>query len=473
LIDTLADYDPTYRGDGVAFEDVVGDAIFGIGTSPSGVKKIDAWIAEAKASPTNLIWRAIAMNQQDAIADVDAILSRIYGSAQPASLEYLQLAINEFKWNKIADVARDSLAFLNTNQKGKFDPKSGIKYIESKRGLDKILATAGHRMLKPLASVGDTLNVILLQMFLAARSTGEAAKVFSLAHTQIEYGRTERAALLKDVRSLAADSIVVAQAKANRISKKWADLVATADVADSKKQSFNAARDARLALVVTVFEGFNLWSARNELENDPASEKLQAMLLAAQLSASSAGLDVFANMVKGLISDQAQSYQALKFVGGTLSATASCIGAWLDSKKAFERARHDDWRLAILYSERAAFQFASGVLTALTTLSYASPTLELVGKKLASRVSTRVLGEVTIAVGARVLAARAALMLASLEVSLFVLSISVIIWVLEDDQLEKWCDRSAFGLKRQKLEDRYQTAEEQRAFLFSALSAVG
>lgn len=48
----------------------------------------------------------------------------------------------------------------------------------------------------------------------------------------------------------------------------------------------------------------------------------------------------------------------------------------------------------------------------------------------------------------RRLLAPAALVFASLEVSIFLLFVSGVIWVFTDDSLEKWGDRCAFGAQR-------------------------
>ena len=76
FFDTLEDYHQSNVADGVKFDDMVGHAVFGISSSPSGVKKIDAWVAEGKASTTqNLVWRTIALNQKTSMADVDALFT--------------------------------------------------------------------------------------------------------------------------------------------------------------------------------------------------------------------------------------------------------------------------------------------------------------------------------------------------------------------------------------------------------------
>lgn len=64
-------------------------------------------------------------------------------------------------------------------------------------------------------------------------------------------------------------------------------------------------------------------------------------------------------------------------------------------------------------------------------------------------------------IATRLLLARTALVFATLEVSIFVLFVSLVIWSFEDNALEAWCDRSAFGAKRKTLSDAYRNADTQ------------
>lgn len=176
-------------------------------------------------------------------------------------------------------------------------------------------------------------------------------------------------------------------------------------------------------------------------------------------------------MVKGLAAagDKAVSYQALKFGGGGLAVVASGYGASLDFVDARKEFGAGDYRIGMLLGIRGVFQSTSAVLTALTALSYCSPLIETFGK----RFGQRLVGRAITVVATRLLVARAALVFASLEVSLFVLFVSGVIWVFTDDELQKWCDRSAFGANRSKvLADAYPNAEIQMKRFGEALREV-
>ncbi len=139
--------------------------------------------------------------------------------------------------------------------------------------------------------------------------------------------------------------------------------------------------------------------------------------------------------------------------------------AWADRGKAIDEG---DYRMAVLFGIRSVFQGTSAVLTALTALSYCSPLIETFGK----RFGERLIGKAITAAATRLLIARAALVFASLEVSIFLLFVSSVIWSFTDDAMEKWCDRCAFGIGRKVLTDAYLNAITQKKQFDEALVEV-
>lgn len=460
FIDTLEDFHAGNLNDGNCFVDVVGEATFGIGSCERGAAKLDQWIREAKASfKTNLVWRAIALNQQEAVAEVDAALKVVYGPRIDLNSQSMDNIGGQVKWNKLADLVKKSLTAFNTQMKAVNDSGSGIKPVESTRGLEKLFMTVGGRWLRPFNWAVDTANEITLRSLLMVRSGVEPLAAKALGAWDAVHSAADREMLLR--RLLNQDYYLSAAAKAHyeETAKKWAALRESAEVPDAKRKSFNAARDARLALVVAVFEAFNLYKTSAKAAKEPGSEKVQAQLTAAKFATTAAAIDVLSNMVKGLATagDKAASYQVLKLGGGALTAIASGYGAALDFNETGKAVQTEDYRMALLFGGRASFQVVSVTLTALTALSYCSPLIETFGAKFGQRL----VGQAASLVAKRLLLARAALIFASLEVSIFLLAISAIIWYFEDEALQKWADRCAFGAKRKSLPDAFSTAEIQ------------
>lgn len=471
LIDTLEDFHTANIRDGVLFEDVVGEAIFGMGSSKAGAVKIETWVKEAKASVKgNLLWRAIALNQEEGVAEVDAALAVAYGAQVALTAQAWDKVANEVKWNKVLDLTKKSLTAFNTQMKALNDPTSGIKPVESMRGLEKIFATVGGQWVRPFKWTVDTANEVTLRTLLMVRSGVDPVAAKALGTWDAMHNSADRDMLLRRLKNQDVYLSAAAKAQYEEHAKKWAALRSNIEVPDAKRQSFNAARDARLALIVAVFEAFNLYKASAKAAKEPGSERVQAMLTAAKLATAAAAIDVLSNMVKGLAAagDRAASYQVLKFGGGGLAVVASGYGAALDFGD-FEKSRKaGDYRMSTLMFIRGVFQGTSAVLTALTALSYCSPLIETFGKRFGERLA----GKAITWVATRLLLARAVLVFASLEVSIFLLFVSGVIWVFTDDALEKWCDRSAFGVKRKTLADAHTNSIPQKKQFDEALLEV-
>lgn len=471
FIDTLEDFHRTSATDGVMFEDCVGTAIFGMGSSPAGQKKIDEWIKEAKSSiDTNLLWRAIALNQEEGLPVIDDALSIAYGRHTPLTVQAWANVGGQVKWNKVFDLAKKSLTAFNTQQKALNDPNSGIKAVETMRSLDKIFLTVGGRWLKPITGTVDLVNEVLLRTMLLVRSGGTVSAALGLGASDAAANCQERAELIRRLKNQVFYQGAAASAEYEEKARKWAALRGDVEAPDAKRGNFNAARDARLALIVAVFEAYNLYKANAEAAKSPGNEKVLAALTAAKFATAGAALDVTSNWVKALAGagDKAVSYQALKLGGGALSAVASGYGAALDFEALGKEKDAGDYRMATLYFMRGWFQATGAVLGSLTALSYCSPLIEAFGKKFGERM----IGKLITQAAARLLLARAALVFASLEVSIFLLFLTFIIWGFSDDDLQKWCDRCAFGLKRKTLPDAYKATEPQLKAFHAALTGV-
>ncbi len=203
FIDTLEDYHDQNVGDGIAFEDAVGDAIFGIASSKSGAQLIEKWVVEAKASiKTNLVWRAIALNQKEGVAEVDAALSHAVGGIGPLTVDTWANIGGSVKWNKIADLYKKALSLSNANV------KAGVNPVNT-RGLDKVLLTVGDFFLKPFARVVDTVGEKVVQTLLLIRAGSSHTAALALVEAQARYERVSRARL---VQRLNTANVFVAEA---------------------------------------------------------------------------------------------------------------------------------------------------------------------------------------------------------------------------------------------------------------------
>jgi hypothetical protein len=55
----------------------------GMNSSIKGLAKIDVWVKEMKATETNLLWRAIALNQEEGIREVNEAMAMAATTTAP------------------------------------------------------------------------------------------------------------------------------------------------------------------------------------------------------------------------------------------------------------------------------------------------------------------------------------------------------------------------------------------------------
>lgn len=91
---TLNDFSNDNKEDGIAFERVIVNSIWGSHDSKIGSDVIGDWLNSYEIPHTNLFWRAIAFNQTDAINDLKQLFSSINLDAKLDSDDKLQGIIN-------------------------------------------------------------------------------------------------------------------------------------------------------------------------------------------------------------------------------------------------------------------------------------------------------------------------------------------------------------------------------------------
>lgn len=442
LLNALSEYSPSNLDDGVSFEDAVGDMIFGINSSKNGVKKIEAWVAEAKVTEENLLWRAIAANQEERKEDLNKALAAAMASKE---VPFTEAALNTARDNlkhvaKFADLSKKSLSLHNTLR------KAGIMQVPT-GGLEKLFITVGDKFFQPFLKTSiDTLGEKFVQSLLFAKVGKDYAVISKLLVAEAKVGAAARAEMLFLMG--AANSVV--SKRFTNLSDAWKSLVDNADVpkanADPKLAGgFNEAKDLRFAMVATVLQGLLVIKLSQDASMDKKNHKLQAELLAAELSLGAALLDLAATAIKGLhgAKDAAISFQVLKVAGGGLSAYAG----WIAARNDFDSSRKArSLKIAGLYFIKSGANLVAAGSSALATLSYAQPVFEMVVKKFPASILARSAS----AVMGRLLLWRALLMLGGLSFGLGVLALQLAIWYFSDDELQTWCEESPFGLLPKK-----------------------
>ncbi|PPV02584.1 hypothetical protein XbrCFBP1976_21740, partial [Xanthomonas bromi] len=145
-----------------------------------------------------------------------------------------------------------------------------------------------------------------------------------------------------------------------------------------------------------------------------------------------------------------------KAIGGWLGGFGTYVGVYYDAGDVVRFTSRENYGLALLSLTKSGAGFAIGSVQFLTALAYSSPVLE---KALGRRGIVIWLD--SLKAGLQAAAAKEAehflakasmkkigvwmLRLGGWEVTIALLSIDVLIYVVEPDALEKWCESNSFG----------------------------
>lgn len=337
LVDALSEFHKANFNDGVVFDDQIGCAIFGINSSESGSLKLDAWVSEIKATDTNLLWRAIALNQSESMREIDDYLQEASRHAKentPASanslLAYAQKSLKATAdtYKKFANLNASNLDAQSANGAKGFG--INLKPVNT-RNVDRAIMTVGDKLFKlfGLNSILDRHSEYMIQHLMSIRSLVDPVDSLNLIRSQIRNAPEVRRSTMERLRALRNPSVhATLPAKsphAEALENGWKNFKETSAKAPG------ALRDARLSLLIMLIEGVNFSKLMSDcLQKNDA--KSWWMLAASSATITSALFDVASVPLKSVLPGKGDSisYQRVKLVGGLLSASATAVTVVLD-----------------------------------------------------------------------------------------------------------------------------------------------
>lgn len=472
LIDTLGDYDPKSIGDGLVFNDLVGDLVFGMGHSSAGAKKLASWAADKKnLATTNLVWRAVALNQPEGIAELKEMLN--YAHEHKAAILTAQtgtLLLNNLRnFAKLADLYKKAQTFADLAEK-----KGFTKFPKFRA--DKLVITVGQalystfRMNKGLDTIGEKV----VQHILCVRGLVSTKDSLQLIDAQAKYQQIANTQMME--RLGRARAFLDMNSKEMASAERYALRAAWSGLAPDK--AVIAMRDVRLALVVAIFEGANFAKCAYQLSTGSKKDyRTAAYMVASGLAVTSLMFDIAATAIKNtgsatagaalagygdeakdlakVFGEKSWSYQTLKMIGGTFSAAASTVGAvidWQDAETALSKGQntlHDLYRLKFYTGVGSVF---TGIAT---TMSYAPDLSQrLMGRVIGAQAAKFVIDRIVLLSLFRLVA-----MGLGWAFTLGGIVLTAYIMYFKDNELQVWCNRSEFGLRHR--EKAFATFEEQ------------
>jgi hypothetical protein len=467
FIDTLNDYHTANLMDGLAFNDTVGATLFGIASSQAGTVKLDQWAKEAKSTvKSNLLWRSVALNQQEGMVELDKMLEYAKTHSAVMLTEAAGDALDKYlsPLTKLADLYKKSQSYADAAAKA---AEKGYKKF-SVLGLDKVVISAGERIYKcfGFSKAVDSVGEKVIQHILSTRAFVPPSASIALIKAQAQFQGIANEQMKQRVAQ--AGAFVDMNSKAMATPQRDALRTAWKNLAPDK--SVSAICDVRLALVVALFEGGNFAKCAYQLSTGSKRDaRTAAYMTMSGLAVTALMLDVIATTTKHLypalaapeladlgpdaatfakdFGETNMRYQKLKLLGGVLSASASLIGAVVDGGGAASAWDKSSYGLAGLYSVKILFGAGGAIDSIATGITYAPQlTADLLGKPLGTRVAVAITDR-----AAAIVAFRLVGIGVGWWATLAGLAITAFIYYYYDDDLQVWCNRCVFGLKKEEL----------------------
>ncbi|WP_156481257.1 T6SS effector BTH_I2691 family protein [Herbaspirillum rubrisubalbicans] len=477
LLDAFSEFHGKNVHDGMVFDDQVGRALFGVNHSLVGQLKIAAWVDDMQATENNLIWRAMALNQVDAMRELDTYLKEASAHNDKrvlaSSLGWDTVFQKSLK--SVADVYKKANSLYVANDKAASAKGSMAFDVALKayptRGIDRQIMTTGDAIMRRfrINSVLDYGGEKMIQHLLSIRALVDPTDSLQLIRVQSKEEGIARQQTMERLRTartfLLEDKPEMRTVQAEKLRAAWEGF-------KNSGTHSNAVKDIRLNLLVMFIEGGNFAKMMGEVLKK--GDKKSWLALAASGMTITAGLcDITATLVKGIAQDAAGdfdkgaslwSYQRLKLAGGLLSAGGSAIGAYLDYEQYVSAKHREHTALTGLYGLRLAGGASSAIISVATALTYSTPYIRHLTTRSVLILTAKKVGQKEIPF----LVARGLLMSMGAALSITLFTLQVLIWIFDEDELQIWCSLCSFGEKRDTRAG-YASNREQMLALNKAL----
>ncbi|OLK25581.1 hypothetical protein IXO603_15570 [Xanthomonas oryzae pv. oryzae] len=486
---TLEDYDGTSPSCGVRFEEVITHAIEGLGMDPDGRRLLQDLAGNLDVTSRScLLWRVVAQNQDEAREELKQTLS------EADQQKNMVLSAAGAGWSVFVTTSKTLKKFLSvykgfeTAQK-QAAPLTATDRILRETGVDRFVTTAGAFLLNrfPLNGVQDKVGNALVRFVLMTRALLDEAEVSELISQEASTGVAVRSYFMERVEHYRSQTLTsgtpMLYALRDVERHKGTDLMHQR-WEQASQSSRNAVRLGALTGVLELVNFINLLSKSDKQARDYGS-----------LVASGAALvSVYSSMAekvsKEFFGDASRSMSRMKAIGGWLGGFGTYIGVFYDAGDIFSSLEKKENSLAFLYLTKSFAGTLVGGAQFLTALAYSSPVIEkaigrrgvvmwLYSLKAGLQAAAAKQGEAMLAKASMKRVGTWLLRLGGWEVTVALLAIDVLIYMIQPDALEKWCESNRFGkvdgglwLGFGATSPHYKTVKEQEDAFHQAIGEV-
>ncbi|AJQ83523.1 hypothetical protein BRN52_13705 [Xanthomonas oryzae pv. oryzae] len=486
---TLEDYDGTSPSCGVRFEEVITHAIEGLGMDPDGRRLLQDLAGNLDVTSRScLLWRVVAQNQDEAREELKQTLS------EADQQKNMVLSAAGAGWSVFVTTSKTLKKFLSvykgfeTAQK-QAAPLTATDRILRESGVDRFVTTAGAFLLNrfPLNGVQDKVGNALVRFVLMTRALLDEAEVSELISQEASTGVAVRSYFMERVEHYRSQTLTsgtpMMYALRDVERHKGTDLMHQR-WEQASQSSRNAVRLGALTGVLELVNFINLLSKSDKQARDYGS------LVASGVSLVSVYTSMAEKVSKEFFGDASRSMSRMKAIGGWLGGFGTYIGVFYDAGDIFSSLEKKENSLAFLYLTKSFAGTLVGGAQFLTALAYSSPVIEkAIGRrgvvmwldslKAGLQAAAAKQGEAMLAKASMKRVGTWLLRLGGWEVTVALLAIDVLIYMIQPDALEKWCESNRFGkvdgglwLGFGATSPHYKTVKEQEDAFHQAIGEV-
>ncbi|AXM10207.1 hypothetical protein BRM60_14550 [Xanthomonas oryzae pv. oryzae] len=452
---TLEDYDGTSPSCGVRFEEVITHAIEGLGMDPDGRRLLQDLAGNLDVTSRScLLWRVVAQNQDEAREELKQTLS------EADQQKNMVLSAAGAGWSVFVTTSKTLKKFLSvykgfeTAQK-QAAPLTATDRILRETGVDRFVTTAGAFLLNrfPLNGVQDKVGNALVRFVLMTRALLDEAEVSELISQEASTGVAVRSYFMERVEHYRSQTLTngtpMLYALRDVERHKGTDLMRER-WEQASQSSRNAVRLASLTGVLELVNFINLLSKADKQARDYGS------LVASGVSLLSVYTSMAEKVSKEFFGDASRSMSRMKAIGGWLGGFGTYVGVYYDAGDLFLNLDKKDYGAAFIYFTKSLSGVAVGGAQFLTALAYSAPVFEkAIGRrgviiwldslKAGLQAAAAKEGEEVLAKATMKRIGIGVLRLGGWQVTVALVVMDVLIYALEPDALEKWCESNWFG----------------------------
>ncbi|RBE24284.1 T6SS effector BTH_I2691 family protein, partial [Xanthomonas oryzae] len=401
-----------------------------------------------------LLWRVVAQNQDEAREELKQTLS------EADQQKNMVLSAAGAGWSVFVTTSKTLKKFLSvykgfeTAQK-QAAPLTATDRILRETGVDRFVTTAGAFLLNrfPLNGVQDKVGNALVRFVLMTRALLDEAEVSELISQEASTGVAVRSYFMERVEHYRSQTLTsgtpMMYALRDVERHKGTDLMRER-WEQASQSSRNAVRLASLTGVLELVNFINLLSKADKQARDYGS------LVASGVSLLSVYTSMAEKVSKEFFGDASRSMSRMKAIGGWLGGFGTYVGVYYDAGDLFLNLDKKDYGAAFIYFTKSLSGVAVGGAQFLTALAYSAPVFEkAIGRrgviiwldslKAGLQAAAAKEGEEVLAKATMKRIGIGVLRLGGWQVTVALVVMDVLIYALEPDALEKWCESNWFG----------------------------